>query len=70
MPKAPSLLTIQQAANQLQLCHDTIRRAVWRGDIVATRLAGAIRISQADLDDYIARGRGIRVKPHKNTLVS
>ena len=73
MPKTVTfLLTVQQAADQLQLCHDTIRRAVWRGDIVAHRLAGAIRISQADLDAYIARGRGIRVKHHrqKKTLAS
>jgi excisionase family DNA binding protein len=73
MPKAlTSLLTVQQAADQLQLCADTIYRAVWRGDIVAHRFAGAVRISQADLDAYIARGRGIRVKHQrrKETLAS
>ena len=66
MPKAlTSLLTVQQAADQLQLCADTIYRAMWRGDIVAHRFAGAVRISQADLDNYIAKGRGIRIKPHR-----
>jgi excisionase family DNA binding protein len=66
MPKASTaLLTIQQAADQLQLCPDTVRRAIWRGVLVAHRFEGSIRISQADLDDFVAKGRGIRVKPHR-----
>jgi excisionase family DNA binding protein len=62
---ATFLFTVREAANKLRLCPDTIYRAVWRGDIVATRLAGAIRISQSDLDDYVAKGRGVRNKPHR-----
>ena len=66
MPKAlTSLLTVQQAADQLQLCADTIYRSVWRGDLVAHRFAGAVRIAQSDLDAYVARGRGVRVRPHR-----
>jgi excisionase family DNA binding protein len=66
MPKTlTSLLTVQEAADQLRLCPDTVYRAVWRGDIVAHRFAGAVRIAQSDLDAYVAKGRGIRVKPHR-----
>jgi len=74
MPKKslPSLLTVRQAAAQLQLCHEAVRRAIWKGQLTACRVGGAIRISQVDLDDYIARGRGIRVRPqrHKDALAS
>jgi excisionase family DNA binding protein len=67
MPKPlTSLLTVQQAANQLQLSHWTVRDAIWRGELTATRLAGAIRIAQSDLDDYVAKGRGIRIKHHRH----
>ena len=65
MPKAlPTLLTIRQAADQLQFCDESVRRAVVRGDLIACRVGGAIRISQADLDAYIAKGRGVRIRPH------
>jgi excisionase family DNA binding protein len=66
MSNAPTtLLTIREAANQLRLCHDTIRRAIWKGDIIAHRFAGSIRISQEDLDDYVRKGRGVRIRPHR-----
>jgi excisionase family DNA binding protein len=65
MPKTlTSLLTVQEAADQLRFCPDTVYRAVWRGELVA-RFAGAVRIAQSDLDAYVAKGRGIRVKPHR-----
>jgi excisionase family DNA binding protein len=66
MPKTlTSLLTVQEAANQLRLCPDSVYRVIWRGDLTAHRFAGAVRISQADLDAYIARGRGIRIRHHR-----
>ena len=67
MPKAlPTLLTIRQAADQLQFCDESVRRAVVRGDLIAHRVGGAIRISQADLDAFVKAGRGVRIKPHRH----
>jgi len=53
----PGLLTIREAAALLRLSESTIRNAIRLGQLRAFRFGvrgGSIRISQADLDDYIA----------------
>jgi excisionase family DNA binding protein len=69
MPKTlPTLLTVQQAADQLQFSGDAIYRLIHSGALTACRLGGAIRISQDDLNAFIKAGRGVRIRPHrKNT---
>lgn len=52
-----SLLTIREAAALLRLSESTIRNAVRLGQLRAFRFGirgGTIRISPADLDDYVA----------------
>jgi excisionase family DNA binding protein len=53
----PSFLTIREAAGVLRVSESTIRNAISSGQLRAFRFGargGSIRITWADLDDYIA----------------
>lgn len=52
---APRLWTQQQAAERLQISVDTVRRLIAKGDILASRIGGQIRIDPAAVESYIAR---------------
>lgn len=51
---SPEILTSEQAAALLQLCPDTIRRMVRRGELVAARVGGRIRLTRASIDAWLA----------------
>jgi len=57
-PQAPpALITIREAAGRLRVSESTVRNAVRQGRLRAFRFGvrgGSIRISPADLDDYMA----------------
>ncbi|MBC8338700.1 MAG: helix-turn-helix domain-containing protein [Rhodospirillales bacterium] len=53
----PSLLTIAQTADVLQVNARTIRRWIDSGDLVAHRLGRGFRISEADLQTFIRTRR-------------
>jgi excisionase family DNA binding protein len=49
-PSSSNLVTIKQAAEQLQVHQNTIRAWILRGDLKAERVGRIIRIRQANLD--------------------
>jgi excisionase family DNA binding protein len=65
-----NLLFIREIAKELRVSDDTIRRLVWSGQLVGHRIRGQVRISRADLADYLQRAReaGIAIprKKQKN----
>lgn len=50
-------LTVRQVATILQLSAKSVYGIVSSGDLPAYRVGGAVRVSQADLDDYLAARR-------------
>lgn len=54
------LLTLQQAADRLQISMSTIRRLINAGKLQAVRIGRNLRIRPADLEAYINEG----VKKH------
>lgn len=59
----PKLLTVDQAAEELQISRDAVRRAQRAGRLpvinVGTDLRPRYRITRADLDAFIARSRSV-----------
>jgi excisionase family DNA binding protein len=53
----PTMLSVVDAAARVGLHHRAIRRAISRGELPAVKVCSRIRISEADLSDWIARGR-------------
>lgn len=49
---AMPLLTVAQAAARLAVCGKTVRRRITEGHLVALRIGGNLRISEADLRRY------------------
>jgi excisionase family DNA binding protein len=57
--KTPAL-TVQEAAALLRIHPETLRRAISRGELPATRRGNVFCISPADLEAYFrARGGGV-----------
>ena len=55
--RLPRLLSIPHVAEHLGVCTKTVRRLIQSGELLATRVGRAIRVTEADLDAYLARGR-------------
>ena len=54
----PNLLTIEKAAEYLNVSQGTIRNLIERGNLVSVRMCDRIvRISQSDIDDFIRTSR-------------
>jgi len=49
--------TVKDAAAQLNLSERTVHRLIANGEIRTHRFCGAVRISQCDLDTYVAKSR-------------
>jgi excisionase family DNA binding protein len=58
-----SMLTVQEAANVVKLTQWTIYRAIRRGDLVAYKPGGRLRIEEADLQAWLDATRVSPVKP-------
>ena len=50
------LLTLQQAADRLQISMSTIRRLIKAGKLQAVRIGRNLRVRPADLEAYITAG--------------
>ena len=59
LSRLPTLLSVSEAAAHLGVCTRTIRRIIATGELPITRVGRRIRIIDADLGVYLARGRGI-----------
>lgn len=57
-PGAERLHTPHQTAERLQVSLRTVRRWIATGDLPVHRLGRAIRISEADLSEFLRRARG------------
>ena len=53
----PSLLTLQQTADALQISMQTVRRVIGEGKLRALKVRGQWRIDTGDLNAYIASCR-------------
>jgi excisionase family DNA binding protein len=49
------LLTVDQLANFLQVCPETVRRYVRNGDIKSVKLGRSHRFSKEQIEDFINR---------------
>jgi excisionase family DNA binding protein len=55
--RAPAVLTVQEAASVVKLTQWTIYRAIQRGDLVAYKPGGRLRINEKDLDAWLEATR-------------
>jgi excisionase family DNA binding protein len=53
------LLTIGQVGDHLQVAPRTVRRLIAAGAIIAVRVGVQLRITEADLEHYVRRQRGM-----------
>ena len=53
------LMTVAEVAEMLGTCNATVYRAVWRGQLVATRIGRSTRIAVSDLRSYLAARRDL-----------
>lgn len=51
------MLTVAEVAKRCGVSTDAVRRAIARGDLAASKVFNTIRVSEADLEAYIERGR-------------
>ena len=51
------LLTREEAAEYLTISPHHVYRLTARGELISTKIGGAVRYSQDDLDEYIERQR-------------
>lgn len=59
------LLTIEEAADFLNVSRDTIRRLVAKGELAHVRVhVRRLRIARAELDAYITRNTHRGISPH------
>lgn len=51
------IMTIQQAANYLQVCDKTVRRLISKKELVASKVGNSWRVKKSDIDEYMLRTR-------------
>lgn len=54
---APRMFAVTEIAEQLGVCSKTVRRWMARGDLHAHVLGRSVRVSQDDLDAFLAKQR-------------
>ncbi len=54
MTDRPKFLSIESVARELDVSVPTVRRLIGRGDLPAIKVGKQVRVSVADLDDFIA----------------
>ena len=54
--RTPEVMTIEQAAEYLQLRPETVRRAARDETLPAAKVGKAWRIRKVDLDDFLSKG--------------
>jgi excisionase family DNA binding protein len=53
----PAFFTIRDVADRFNLSARTVQRLVETGELASHKFSGAVRISEADLQSFIARSR-------------
>ena len=51
------IMTIQQAANYLQVCDKTVRRLISKKELPASKIGKSWRIKKMDIDEYLLQTR-------------
>ena len=51
------LLTLEEAARRLNTSTMTVRRLIYDGKLVGTKVRGDWRVDPVDLEDYIRKGK-------------
>jgi excisionase family DNA binding protein len=51
------ILTIQQAAEFLQVCDKTVRRLISKKELPASKIGGSWRVKKSDIDEYLLQTR-------------
>jgi excisionase family DNA binding protein len=57
MKEIQTMLTVQEAASQVKLTQWAIYRAIQRGDLVAYKPGGRLRINETDLQSWLESTR-------------
>jgi excisionase family DNA binding protein len=57
-PKSPKFYTIEQIAESLDASTRSVRRWIANGLLIAHRINGLVRISEADFEAFLAAHRG------------
>ena len=57
MIEALQLLTVKQTAQRLAVSTRLVRRLLQSGELPCVRVAGAVRVAESDLHDYVANNR-------------
>jgi excisionase family DNA binding protein len=63
------LLTIPEVAAQLRASPQWVRLRIYSGVLKVHRVGGMLRISQDDLNDYLAQARQDPLRPRKKTNI-
>ena len=53
------LLTVEQVAKLLQVCHATVYKLCEKGELAHVRILNSIRIASSDLSDLIGRRKRV-----------
>ena len=69
---APRLLTVQEAAERLHVCAETVRRAHRKGTLPGVTALGAMRFKPEDIERFIEseRGDGSRSRVPKSDIIT
>jgi excisionase family DNA binding protein len=51
------ILTIQQAAEFLQICDKTVRRLISKKELPASKIGGSWRVKRSDIEEYLLQTR-------------
>lgn len=50
----PMAMTVKDVADELQLCQDTVRRMIRRGDLRAVKFGSSYRIHRSDVENFFS----------------
>lgn len=58
-PAGPELNSIQNIADRMDVSPKTVRRWIASGDLIVHRIGAVVRVSEADLQAFLARHRDV-----------
>ncbi len=53
------IMTIQQAAEYLQVCDKTVRRLISKKELSASKIGKSWRIKKSDIEEYLLQTRNM-----------
>jgi excisionase family DNA binding protein len=63
----PRLMTIKRVADILSCHPETIRRAIRRGDLASYQIGGCIRLSIAQVEEYLERAQRLAMEATRDS---